>query len=125
PTASAMLGSTPATRTGDFYLIVQDLTASVSPSSLAVVTGGQANYTLSASGLNDLVQFGCGALPAGVTCTANPATSYGGGPSTITVSTTGGVTPPGPNNINFVVSGAGVLRTGSATLSVQDFSISS
>jgi len=125
PTASAQLGVNFATRTNQFYLIVEDLTVTASPTSQSIVTGGQATYVITAGGVSGQITFGCAAPPAGVTCTANPSTAYGGGQSAVTVSTTPGVTPPGISTITFTAAESGAVRSATATVSVQDFSISS
>jgi subtilisin family serine protease len=126
PTASAQLGANAATRSNQFYLIVQDLTVNVSALSATTITaGGSADYIVGVGGVAGSITFGCAGLPAGVSCSANPASVSGGGQSTVTVSTTPGVTPPGTSTITFVVAEAGVQKSTTASLTIKDFAVSS
>jgi hypothetical protein len=97
-----------------------------------VTSGSSAIYTVTYTPLGGMTQditVGCGALPAGVICTPNPATVTPAitplNQSVVTLQTTFGITPA-VNSI-IAISGnsaaIGVTRSNNVTLSVKDFSV--
>lgn len=112
-----------------FYLWLFNLSQSVAPVSANVPPGGSANFTVSYSAQNfsgptAAVAVGCGNLPAGASCTANPPQVVPGQPSTVTLTTTAGVTPP-TSTFSITGTALGVTKSTSVTLRVVDFSLTS
>ena len=73
-----------------------DFSLSVSPGNQSIAAGGGTTYTVTTTGLNGFggsVNLSVNGLPAGATGTFNPPSLTGSGSSTLTVNTSGGVSP--------------------------------
>lgn len=80
--------------TATVTLVVTDFTISVTPASQTVTAGNGTSYTVnlgSANGFNSAVTLGISGLPAGANGTFSPASVTPAGASTLTVTTTTGV----------------------------------
>jgi uncharacterized repeat protein (TIGR01451 family) len=98
---------------------VAALVLGVQSASASVTTGGTVNTTLNItanSATLGAITFACGGLPAGATCTFNPASVTTSGPVTMTIATTAKSTifppqPPGrlPPTLLLVLCGLAVL----------------
>jgi subtilisin family serine protease len=109
-----------------------NFTQAVTPTMRNVTAGSSAAYTVtytSLAGMNQDITVGCGPLPAGVTCTANPPVVTPGvtplNQSIVTLQTTFAATPAA--NTSIAISGTntglGITRSNNVTLSVKDFSV--
>jgi hypothetical protein len=88
---------------------------SLGPASASVLAGGTATYTVQVtpgSGFAGPVTLSCSGLPAGASCTLNPATTTATGTSTLTV-TTQGTTAAGSSQVT--VTGTSPNTTASST----------
>ncbi|MFL6299857.1 MAG: hypothetical protein ACJ71N_04540, partial [Terriglobales bacterium] len=110
-----------------------NFTQAVTPTTQSVTNGSAGAYTVvytAIGGMTQDIAVGCGALPAGVTCTAVPAIvtpgTTPGNQSIVTLQTTFGATPGA--NATVVISGVSaalnnLTRSTNVTLAVKDFSV--
>ncbi|MFL6301006.1 MAG: FG-GAP-like repeat-containing protein [Terriglobales bacterium] len=112
-------------------LIVEDFTQTVTPASMNVVSGSSATYTVKYTplgGMNQPINVGCGALPAGVTCTPDPPSvtpgTTPGNQSIVTVATTFATTPGANATVAIMGNSLGITRSTNVTLSVKNFTVS-
>ena len=79
-----------------------DFSLTVTPSSLSIAAGQSGSATVSIAsvyGFNQSVQFACGGLPSGGTCTFSPAAAIPGVTSTLTISTSATAKNVTPHNL--------------------------
>ncbi|HSG40699.1 MAG TPA: hypothetical protein VLE27_13745, partial [Thermoanaerobaculia bacterium] len=92
----------------------------LSPSTVSVSPGGQAQYTVSLTpeaGFTGTAALSVSGLPAAATHTLEPAAIGAGSTATLTVSTTTG-TPPGDSTLTITGTASGLTRTATAQLRV-------
>ena len=104
-----------------------DFTQTVTPGTAKVAGGGTTTYTVNFNALGNFasdVTVACANLPAGVTCTPNPATvGSTTNTSVVTVTTTPGTTPVGPNTFQITGTAGDLVKTSDVTLQVTDFGL--
>jgi len=107
-----------------------NFTQAVTPATQNVTAGSSVNYTVvytPLGGMNQPITVGCGALPAGVSCTPNPPTvtpgTTPGNQSIVTLATTFGTTPAANSTVAITGNGIGITRSNNVTLSVRDFTV--
>ncbi|MFL6300401.1 MAG: beta-propeller fold lactonase family protein [Terriglobales bacterium] len=110
-----------------------NFTQAVTPTTQNVTDGSSASYTVVYTALGGMTQdiaVGCGALPAGVTCTAVPAivtpNVTPGNQSIVTLQTTAGSTLVANATVAIVGTSTSLnnlTRSTNVTLAVKDFSI--
>jgi hypothetical protein len=107
-------------------VLAPDFTISASPSSITVLPGGCASYTVTTSALNGftgttfLSQSGA---PSGASAIFNPTSITDAGSSTLTICTSGS-TPAGSYTISITGVSGSLNHTTVVILTVQDFSLS-
>jgi endoglucanase len=105
-----------------------DFAVAASPSSVSVMPGNSAAYTVSISALNGFsgtVTLGASGLPSGATASFSPGSANGSGTSTLTV-TTSSSTPSGNYTLTVTGASGSLNHSASVTLSVSgppDFSV--
>ena len=107
----------------------KDFTISVSPASVTVMPGQSATYTVTVApqnGFDQAISLSCSGAPAGASCLISPSSlaQNGSSPSTATITLASGSTTVGGQYTLTVGGTSTVTHTASATLTVQDFSLS-
>ena len=110
--------------------VAQSFTAAASPATLQTIpVGNSKDFTVTFTGLggfNQPITVGCSGLAAGMSCSANPPTVLPGNPSTVTVSTTAGVTPLQTTIFQITGDSSGITASSNnLQLKTTDFSLSS
>ena len=103
---------------------VSDFGLGITPATLVVFPGGNANYTLTMTSLfgwSQAVQLSCTVTPPGPTCSAD-GTSLAPGQTTLSLNTQS--TPVGNYTITVSGTGLGVTHKASAQLKIEDATIS-
>ncbi len=128
-------GSYPLTITGtsggvqhsaNVTLNVGNFTMAATPSSQTVTAGSGTSYTATVGAVNGFsgtVTLSASGLPAGATVGFNPAMVSGAGTSTVTFTTTSGMTPVGIYPLTITGTSGGVQNSANVTLNVADFSM--
>lgn len=107
-------------------VIAPDFTISASPSSISILPGGCAVYTVTTGVLNGFtgtISLSQSGVPSGASAIFNPLSITGAGSSTLTVCTTTG-TPAGSYTITITGINGSLIHSTAVILVVQDFSLS-
>jgi hypothetical protein len=119
-------GSLSHNATVNLTVLAPDFTISATPSSISVVPGGCASYTVSTTALNGFtgtISLSQSGAPSGASAIFNPLSIVGAGSSTLTVCTSSS-TPAGSYTINITGINGTVNHGTPVILVVQDFSLS-
>jgi VCBS repeat-containing protein len=107
-------------------VLAPDFTISASPSSISILPGGCAVYTMTTTALNGFtgtISLSQSGVPSGSTAIFSPLSINGAGSSMLTVCTAG-ATPAGSYTITITGISGSVIHSTAVILVVQDFSLS-